>query len=308
AMTNWFVRKRGLALGIRWAFSGVLVLPLITWLISNQGWRAACVIGGVVMLVVGWTLTWFFVRQHRPEHYGLLPDGARIDDADGADAGQLIDRGVEYAADFHEIEFTLRQAMRTPAYWLMLAGLAMHGTALTSLLTHLIPLLTDMGIDPTAAAAMTMIAGMTSIASRFGTGVLADRVGKSSLRMIMVAAYALQAGGIALFATNPTESVIYPFLILFYVGMGATMILTSILGGRYFGRKAFGSIRGSTAIISMPIAMLGPVYAGWVYDSTGGYIPALTLFAWLLGAAAVLMFFARPPKAPRQITGISDIV
>ncbi len=308
ALANWFVRKRGLALGVRWVFSGVLVLPLITWLITTQGWRAASVTGGVVMLVVGWTLGWFFVKQHRPEHYGLLPDGARVDDADGADTGQLIDRGIEYAAGFHEVEFTLRQAMRTPAYWLMLAGMAIHGTVMASVMTHTIPLLTDMGIDPTAAATMMMVTGIVSTGSRFGTGLLVDRVGKGSLRVMMTTTYVIQGGGIAFLVANPTESAVYPFLILFYVGMGATMVLMSILSGRYFGRKAFGSIRGSIMIISMPLVMLGPVYAGWVYDSTGDYLPALTLFAWMFVAAAVLMFLARPPKTPRQITGISDIV
>ncbi len=308
ALANWFVRKRGLALGVRWVFSGVLVLPLISWLIDNHGWRVACVIGGVVMLVVGWSLSWFFVKRHRPEHYGFLPDGVRIGGSDGADAARLIDRGIEYAAGFHEVEFTLRQAMRTPAYWLMVVGLAMHGFVVMSVMTHTIPLLTDMGIEPTAAAMMMMVAGIVGIASRFGTGLLVDRVGKGTLRIITAAAYLVQAAGIGLFVASPTESTIYPFLILFYVGMGATMIMRSILGGRYFGRKAFGSIQGSTAIISMPLGMLGPVYAGWVYDSTGVYLSALTLFTWLFVAAAVLMFLALPPKAPHRITGIGDIV
>ncbi len=68
-ISNWFIRKRGLALSIKWValgLGGVLVMPLIAWLISMQGWRIACIIGGVVMGVVGLPLVWFFMKQRRP--------------------------------------------------------------------------------------------------------------------------------------------------------------------------------------------------------------------------------------------------
>ena len=69
AISNWFVKKRGAALSIKMVFSGlsgVLVLPLVAWLIATQGWRMTCVIGGLVMGFVGLTLAWFFLKLHRP--------------------------------------------------------------------------------------------------------------------------------------------------------------------------------------------------------------------------------------------------
>ncbi len=86
------------------------------------------------------------------------------------------------------------------------------------------------------------------------------------------------------------------------------MILVSIIGGRYFGRKAFGSIRGSATITAMPVEIVGTIYLGWVYDTTGSYINAFTLVAVFLTLSAVLMFLARPPKAPAQVTDIRKIV
>ncbi|MDD5039220.1 MAG: MFS transporter, partial [Dehalococcoidales bacterium] len=71
SISNWFVKKRGLALGIKMVFSGlsgVMVLPLIAWLIASQGWRTTCFIGGVVMACVGLPLVWFSLKQHRPEY------------------------------------------------------------------------------------------------------------------------------------------------------------------------------------------------------------------------------------------------
>ena len=113
-ITNWFVKKRGLAIGIRWVFVGPLILPLITWFIITQGWRMASVVGGLVMLCVGLPLVWFFIRSERPEYYGLLPDGTTVEE-EVADVSQMIDRGIKYAAEVEEVEFTLRQAVRTPA-------------------------------------------------------------------------------------------------------------------------------------------------------------------------------------------------
>ncbi|MBA7615447.1 hypothetical protein ES703_22728 [subsurface metagenome] len=81
-IANWFVKKRGLALGTKILINGFAgaVVPLVAWLITTQGWRMAAVIGGVVMWLVGLPLVWFFVKQHRPEYYGLLPDGATTEE------------------------------------------------------------------------------------------------------------------------------------------------------------------------------------------------------------------------------------
>ena len=67
AIINWFVKRRGTALSIKWVgsgLSGVIGVPLITWLIITQGWRRACLIGGIVMWVVGLPLAWFCFKRH----------------------------------------------------------------------------------------------------------------------------------------------------------------------------------------------------------------------------------------------------
>jgi nitrate/nitrite transporter NarK len=86
------------------------------------------------------------------------------------------------------------------------------------------------------------------------------------------------------------------------------MILTTVIGGRYFGRKAFGSIRGTNAIVMMPVGILSPIYLGWVYDTTGNYTTAFALIAAILTLSAVLTFMARPPKPPAEVTDIRKII
>ncbi|MBI2830507.1 MAG: MFS transporter [Chloroflexi bacterium] len=307
AITNWFVRKRGIALGARMVLSGVLILPLITWLISILGWRMTLVVGGVVMMVVFLPLTWFFIKDRRPEYYGLLPDGANMKEETN-DPEQVINRGVAYAAEVEEVEFTLRQALRTPAYWLLILAQASFGITANPLMTHLIPLLTDMGMSAAAAAAAVTLTGIIGTGSRLLGGVIGDRVSRNQLRFVVAGVYLIQAGGMTLFVLNQTIAMVYPWLIIYFIAFGMSMILTPVIGARYFGRKAFGSTRGTSMIVTMPLTILGPIYLGWAYDTYGSYTNALISLIVLMGLSAALILLARPPKPPAEITDIHKFV
>ena len=310
AISNWFVRKRGLALSIKWVFSGlsgVLVLPLIALMIKYQDWRTACVAGGVAMAVIGLPLAWFFVKQRRPEYYGLLPDGATVEE-ETIDTDQMIDRGIEYAAEFDEIEFTARQAMRTPSYWLLIVVQAIHGLVAPVMSIHCIPFLTDRGIDPLVAAGMMAIMLTASIPARFFGGFIADRISTGNLRYLMGVVYLLQAIGITVFLLNQTVAMIYVWFILYGIGQGASLTVNNLMRARYFGRKALGSIRGSSMMFMTPVGVVAPIYAGWVYDTTGNYMSAFILFAALLALSAAIFPFIKPPKPPDEVTDVRQIL
>ncbi len=308
AISNWFVKKRGLAISIRWVFTGLvgIMLPLVAWLITVQGWRMTCVTGGVVMWLVGLPLVWFFIKQHRPEYYGLLPDGATMKE-EAADTSQMIDRGVKYAAEVEEVEFTLRQTVRTPAYWLVAAAAAGHSMVFPIVSIHCIPLLTDMGVDPVKAAVIMGMIVLTRVPTALLAGLVADRLKKQHLRFLMGGAYFLEAAGFTIFLLNPTIAMVYVSFVVFYFAFGVSVPLTPIIETRYFGRKAFGSIRGTWTMLTAPFGVVAPVYAGWVYDTTGSYITAFTLLVGLIALSAVLMLLAFPPKPPAQVTDISKI-
>ncbi len=310
AITNWFVKKRGLALSIKWVFSGlsgVLIVLLVAQLLDTQGWRMTCLVGGVVMLLVGLPLVWFFVRQQRPEYYGLLPDGAVVAE-ETADDSQMIERGVAYADEVEEVEFTLRQATKTAAFWLLIIANTLHSLAGPALTLHCIPFLTDIGIDPFQAAGMLSIRVLASIPSRLIAGLLADRVRKNQLRFIVGGAYLLQGIGTIIFLQNQTLAMIYVWFILYGIGQGMAIALMSPIRARYFGRKAFGSIGGFSRMFMTPMGVAAPIYLGWVFDTTGSYISAFWVIAALLGVAAVFAALIRPPRPPAKITGVRQIV
>ncbi len=309
AIANWFVKKRGLAMSIKAVFSGsaTVVMLLIAWLITIQGWRMTVLSGGIVMLAVGLPLAWLFIKQHRPEYYGLLPDGAIVEE-EAAGASQMIDKGVKYADEVQEVEFTLRQAIRTPAYWVLIASTAVHSMAFPAINLHIIPFLTDIGFDPLAAAGIFAMMMFVSLPFRLVGGFFVDRVRRDHIRFIIVGAYFMQALGFAVFLLNQTTAMIYVWLILYGIGHGAAMAPIPAMRARYFGRKAFGSIAGISTMLVTPVGMIAPIYAGWVYDTTGSYISAFTLIAMLIGFATVLTLFILPPKPPARITDIRKLV
>jgi len=310
AISNWFVRKRGTALSIKWAFSGlsgVVALPLISWLIGVQGWRMTCVTGGVVMAVIGLPLAWFFLKQRRPEYYGMLPDGAKTPD-DIAGVEQMIARGVQYAAEVHEVEFSLKQVFRTRVYWVLIAVNGFNALISPAISIHTIPFLTDLGIDPLVAAGMMVIMIGTSVPTRLVGGMVADRLNTGRLRFVLAGAYLLEFTGLGIFLLTRTVASIYVWYVLWGLGMGTAYVMNPVLRARYFGRKAYGSIQGFNSLILMPVGVIAPIYAGWVYDTTGSYISAFTLFLGLLAAALVLVMFARPPKPPPVITDVGKIM
>ncbi|MBE9483124.1 MAG: MFS transporter [Chloroflexi bacterium] len=310
AITSWFVKKRGKALSVRWFFTGLagLVLFFVAWLVSTQGWRMTCVIGGLVTWSVGLPLAWLLVRPRRPEYYGLLPDGATTEAGPDDDVSRMIARGVNYAAEVNEVEFTIRQAIRTPAYWMLIIAESVHTVGFSAILTHGVPFLTDMGIEPVKAAALVGTIILASTPSRLLGGFLADRVKTGHLRFIMGGAFILQAIGITAFLLNQTIAMIYVFLILFWIGTGIALPFPAAIRARYFGRKAFGSIAGTSMIFLTPVGVIAPIYAGWVYDNTGSYIPAFTLFAIAFVISAVLVSLASVPKSPAQITDVRKVV
>jgi sugar phosphate permease len=301
AITNWFIKKRGTAISIKWVFSGlsgVIGLPLIAWMISVYGWRAACVIGGVVLWVVGLPLVWFFIRSKRPEHYGLLPDGATSSEENASDS---FEAGKAYAADLGEVEFTAKQAMRTAPFWLMIVAYMFHGALYPVMNIHCIPFLTDRGMDLTLAAATMSVYILASIPARFLGGALIDRIPMKNMHYALAGSFALQCFGVTLFLFNQESMVVlYTFFVLYGIGMGAVMPMTPVLRARYFGRKSFGTIAGWSRALTIPVGVIGPVLAGWIFDTTGSYEIAFLLFAVTLGISVVVMLFVRPPKPPQR--------
>jgi MFS family permease len=301
SLADWFVLKRGLAQGTKFALIGVgglTALPVVTLLVTHFGWRTTCLIWGCLLLSLS-PLALVFVHQRRPEHYGLLPDGAdapeKTDDPPltAPNDGSRVDYQVQ------ETEFTFKQAVRTRSYWLLAAAFTIQMMIMGGVGIHVIPFLTDIGLDRARASAMMGLLVFFTIPSQFFSGIAADRLGKKYQNLLSVAVYSMQGAGLAVLVLNRGPASVYVFLVLYGFASGAATPLFILILARYFGRKAFGSIFGGSMIIRAPASMLAPVFSGWIYDRTGNYRLAFTVFACLALTAAAIMALVRP-VAPAQ--------
>lgn len=308
AIANWFVKKRGFALAVMRALvglSGITIVPLLTLLIQSYGWRPAFLIAAVSTWVFTLPITWLFVKPKRPGHYGLLPDGA---DPDSIEGHTGVAAGVKYAEAAQEYEFTLRQALKTRSFWLLLLGDIFHGMVGPAVAVHQIAYLTDRGVNPVAAAGAIGLMLLLSIPGRLLGGILADRVRKTWLPTVQASGYLLQTVGLTIFLWAESLSLVYVYLCLYGIGFGICVGVDAPLRARYFGRKAFASIGGVMRFISMPVVILAPIYAGWVYDATGSYRDAFVMITALMVVAIVAVLLVRPPKPPPQRTDHAQIV
>ena len=144
-INQWWVRRRGLAMGLAglvMSLLGLAAFPnLINWLIPIFGWQVAYMIQGLMLLLLLLPLGLIFLRD-RPEAYGLFPDGSQpTDEGDAASAQKPI-----------EENWTVSEATRTPAFWIVAIGIASMALAATGLFFHMVSIFEDNGLSATIAA------------------------------------------------------------------------------------------------------------------------------------------------------------
>ena len=273
----------------------MIVLSIVTFLVTQFGWRSACLLWGSFLLVCS-PLALVFVRQKRPEHYGLLPDGViPASVSNNSSLGSEVVNG-NIGSEIFEPEFAFRQAIKTRAYWLLAIGFGIQMLIMGGINIHLIPYLTDIGIDRVTAGGMMGIMVFFTIPSRFLSGIAADRAGRNYQNYLLAGGFLVQSIGLTILLLGREIWTIYIFLVLYGFASGASTPLFILLYGRYFDRKAFGSIFGSSMAIRAPVSLIAPVFSGWIFDTTGSYTIALIVFTGFAVLTVLLMCAVRPSK------------
>ncbi|MFC2065845.1 MFS transporter [Chloroflexota bacterium] len=289
AVANWFSRRRGTALGIlvtAMGFSGVLI-PLVNWLIAQQGWRTTFVITGVATFIISMPLS--LLVRHRPEQYGYLPDGA-----------ERPGEGIETEASRRLPQLNgessglgVRQAMKTRTFWVFTLLVTISSAATHAIVVHVMPHLISVQIPQGAASSIAASLVVSSIAGRIGFGWLGDRADK---RYLLALALLMQSLGLIFFAYTRSVTYAIVFLALFGPGFGGVTTLKLTIQGDYFGRKAFGSIMGAVQGIHMAGTIISPIIVGWVYDVRGSYQLAWFALAILVFLSTPLVTMLKPPN------------
>ena len=280
-VSRWFEKKRGLALGMASIGAGMgplVVAPFATYLISAFDWRGSFTVLGVIALVLVTPLS--LLLRRNPQEVGLLPDGA------GFSASETVSPKLMVS----EAYLTPRQAVRTRSFWLMLSSFLIYSAYLLTILTHLVPHITDLGFSAAEAAAVLSIAGGSTIVGRVFLGMISDRMGKKKA-VILGAALHIIALLFLLWARDLW--MFYIFAVIFGFGWGGMGPATAALIGDTFGLGRLGAILGLLDVGFNIGAAIGPVVAGLIYDLRQSYFLSFLMGIGLVLATMVVVFFVR---------------
>ena len=291
-INNWFHRRRALAMSSFHSMSSLgpaILVPLLALLIASQGWRAASLAAGIIILVV--VIPLCFLVHSTPESVGLLPDGRPPENSDREQLPEEQNRppGVEV----EQTEFELKEAMRTSSHWWLLTGSILRLTAKAGVILHIIPIMVWKGMDAQTGAFIFGALLFLTVPLSLLFGWLADKLPKNFVLFISAV-----SGTVSFFllATSSTSIwIIYLFVFLFAIAetSGSNNWATF---GDYFGRKAYGRLRGITQLASSPGVLLAPVFAGWWFDRTASYTLPLWVFTICFGLGALSFAILRKPK------------
>jgi MFS family permease len=274
------------------AIGGVVIFPLVALAVLKFGWRQAAFLSGVgVLMLVPLAL----LIRRSPEGMGLLPDGERRlpQDPSAGPIGSV--RRLREAQ-----EFTTREALRTPTFWLLAAFHGLRNIPYGGVTVHLVPLLVWKGLDQPTAAVFVGLMAFSTVIVRPLTGWLGDRWSKQR-----IGALGVILGGLGLVVLAWSNGALWHmvvFAILFSFGDGINSVTWALVGD-FFGRTQFATIRGWIGMIQSLAAMPAAVFTGWIFDQTQSYTQALMPFTVIYGLAGLILWYAPRPKRPAKLDG-----
>ena len=285
ALINWFERSRGRALSsmsIGLALGGT-ALPIVAWSMGNFGWRATAFGSGVVMICVGLPLA--FVMRRRPEDHGEAVDGI----AEPPPSKQISTTDPVR-------DFTAREAVRTPAFWLLSLG---HGFALLVVHAVSVHAITHMnqglGYSLEAASLVYTVLTLSQLGGVFIGWLIGDRYDK---RLIAAACMLAHMTALLLLTYAANVVMVLAFAVLHGAAWGLRGPFMQALRADYFGRSAIGMILGLSFMIIVVGQVGGPMIAGVLADLTGSYRMGFTILALLAGLGSLFFVLAKRPPLP----------
>lgn len=294
-LSKWFVRMRGRAMAIGTmgiSAGGLLIAPLAGWLIVTYDWRAAWVVLGLVIILSVSPLGAIIMRR-QPEDIGLLPDGLK---ASGPTSG-----GAARSSPFQDPEYpwTVREAVKTPALWLLVGVNVLTSLSLSSVLIHQVAYIRDKGFEPGAAAAVATTLAFAAVIAKLPWGFLAEHV---HVRWLTPCSYIPAGLSLLLLVWAADLPVLYVYAVLHGLTFGGYAALSNVAWATYFGRRHMGAIRGFVTPISTVMGAFSPVLAGLMWDRLGSYTWPFTMYSAAWVVAGALMLLARPPRPPAPVT------
>jgi MFS family permease len=296
-LPNWFVRRRGLAMGIAFAGVGIgsiIMLPWVQTIIEQTGWRTACTAMGILILVVLAPIN--LLLRKRPQEMGLEPDGDAAASASVRPVSNVVDPA--WAA----IDWTLPRAIRTARFWWLALGYFCGLYGWYAVQVHQTKYLLDIGFNPGVAAWALGMVSLLGIPGQILLGHLSDRIGREWIWTASCLGFAICFAALIALAQFPT----LPLLYVMVAAQGALGYgVTSIMGAvvlEIFEGKHYGSIFGTLMLSALAGGAAGPWVTGVLHDIYGNYTVAFAIGIGGSGLCAATIWLAAPGKV-RAVAG-----
>ena len=290
ATVAWFSKSRGKAMGMLNTGNGLgyVAVPILVTLIATFGWRIALYFAAASVLVICLPLA--FVVRSRPEPFGYLPDGERMDEA-ALEVQRARTRNSPAQGEGMEV----RTVLHIPAFYLLTIGNGLLFGAHNAWLVHQVVHLQNVGFSATVAGLLVGFYGVAQVLIRMIVGWGSDIIGR---RRMYILSFFLQAIGFMLFAFLTRDRIwILPIYILMYgLGNAGTVVLSQTVVADYFGTRRFATLRGLSQSVQMPMGIATPILAGWMFDTTGDYTFIFVAISMMMIAGGVSVLLVRRPE------------
>jgi MFS family permease len=193
--------------------------------------------------------------------------------------------------------FAVSEAVRTSAFWLIVVGMTLQQFVRTGVVSQLVPHLEQVGFTRAAATGAMVLLAFFGMSSKLIFGRLSETI---TARLAFVAVMILQGIGLAVLIYSGGSIVTWAAIVVFGLGMGGVGALTPLLIFDMFGMRQFGSIMGLTSSAIIIPVFLGPIMAGLIFDSTGGYNWMFAITIGLLAVSVASLLMARVPTRPAR--------
>ena len=291
-VTQWFHRRRSMALGIFMAAGGlgsVVGAPTFTWLIHLFGdWRPVWLFVALVSLFSS-LLSWLFIRNH-PKDVGQLLDGVSVDNDEGDKPAVVAKAGVYKTTR----DWTVKEAFQDSTYWIILASGALAVTGHMMVSSQLVLHVKDMGMTAIIAASALGVQGLFTTSGRFLSGLLGDFTIEP--RTLFFSGMASQFIGMVILTNASNSLSLYVSVVFFGLGFGLGLVGSTTMLANYYGPENTPTLLSYRILLSTVLGAVGVVVAGYCGDIFGGYIEVFYGFSGFLLLGTLLVLLIKIPE------------
>ncbi|MFH1134771.1 MAG: MFS transporter [Pseudomonadota bacterium] len=294
AVNNWFILKKGKALGISQAgisTSGAILPYAAMLVLLKSDLQTAFLVIGVMIMSIG-PFCWLVIRNW-PEDLGLVPDGLERARARIVPPGPGVDGPGRRRVVSSRNPWPFARLVRTPAFWKIGLAFALVLIGTVGVMSQLKPRFSDLGFSDAAAMGLMAATAALGAAGKFIWGTLCDRF--DSIKVVAALMFAT-AVGLVLNLLEPTTLTLALFVIIYGFAMGGVMSTYPIIVAQLFGRESFAAVFRFVALFQM-LQMLGYIIAGLSRDHFGSYDGAYIVFIVLSILATLLTLTIKRPQA-----------